>query len=75
MNINQTYSTSDLAHCLLGEPADFSLLIFRPTRIWHRYGKTHGFSKMGSVSMGMVVGFGTLWHTMYPYHGIVDMYG
>ena len=44
-------------------------------RVRHGYGKTRGFSKTGSVGMGMVVDFGTPWHTAYPYHGIVGMYG
>ena len=39
----------------------------------HGYGKTCGFSKMGSTSTGMVVDFGTLWHTTYPYCGITGM--
>ena len=33
----------------------------------HRYGKTRGFEVMGLASMGTVVDFGTLQHTVYPY--------
>ena len=28
---------------------------------------------MGFVGIDMVVNFGTPWHTMYPYHGIVGI--
>jgi hypothetical protein len=41
----------------------------------HGYGKTRGFSKMGSAGTGTVVNFGTLRHTVYPYRGIAGMYG
>ena len=39
----------------------------------HGYGKTHGFSKTSSTGMGTVVDFSTLWHTVYLYHGIMDI--
>ena len=42
-------------------------------RLPHRYEKTCGFSKMGNMSMGKVLGFGTPQHTVYPYYGIVGM--
>jgi hypothetical protein len=42
-------------------------------RVRHRYGKTCGFSKMGSAGTGTVVDFGTPWHTVYPYRGIAGM--
>ena len=44
-------------------------------RVCHGYGKTRGFSKMGSVGTGTVVDFGTPRHTAYPYRGIAGMYG
>src|SRR5882762_5496170 len=40
-------------------------------RVRHGYGKTRGFSKMGSAGTGTVVDFGTPRHTVYPYRGIV----
>ena len=42
-------------------------------RVQYRYRKTYRFSKMGSVGMGMVVDFGTPWHTAYPYCSITGM--
>jgi hypothetical protein len=39
----------------------------------HGYGKTHGFEVTGFVGTGMVVDFGTLWHTAYLYHGITGI--
>ena len=43
------------------------------SRVRHGYGKTRGFSKMGSAGTGTVVNFGTPWHTVYPYRGIAGM--
>jgi hypothetical protein len=43
-------------------------------RVRHGYGKTRGFSKMGSAGTGTVVDFGTPWHTVYPYCGIAGMH-
>ena len=44
-------------------------------RVWHGYGKTRGFSQMGSAGTGTVVDFCTPWHTTYPYRGIMGMHG
>ena len=32
-------------------------------------------SKMGTVGMGMVLDFGTPWHTTYPYCGVAGTHG
>jgi hypothetical protein len=39
----------------------------------HGYRKTCGFEATGFASTGTVVDFGTLWHTAYPYRGIVGI--
>ena len=53
----------------------FTLLNFIESmhRVWHRYGNTHGDQVTGTTGRGMVLVFGTLWHTMYPYHHIMGI--
>ena len=43
------------------------------SRDCHGYSKTCGFEVMGFAGTGMVVDFGTLWHTMYLYCSIVGI--
>ena len=42
-------------------------------RVWHRYGNTCSDRVMGSTSIGTVLVFGTLQHTVYLYHGITGI--
>jgi hypothetical protein len=52
-----------------------SALVLSPrSRLCHGYRFTRGVPKMGIAGTGTVMDFGSLWHTVYPYRGIVGMY-
>ena len=42
-------------------------------RVRHRYRNTHGDQVTGTTGVGTVLVFGTLRHTVYPYHGIMGI--
>jgi hypothetical protein len=43
------------------------------SRVQHGYGNTHSDQVTGTMGMGMVLEFGTLWHTVYPDRGIMGI--